>query len=90
MVSRAGFFLKIWECCETLFSLGSVERRDAYNILSLQLSVSACYDCNDMTDNTIRGVQDFEMRTKKEFWKQIKNGLASESILFRFFYLYHQ
>ncbi|KAG6635865.1 hypothetical protein CIPAW_11G072500 [Carya illinoinensis] len=32
---RKSFLEEIWKCCRTLFSLGTLERRDAYNVLSM-------------------------------------------------------
>lgn len=67
--------MKIWNCCKTLFSLGSLERRDGYTMLSLCLSFfSSINGCN----NTDIGVAEevFDLRSEMEFWDEIKRGLV--------------
>ncbi|KAL9663396.1 hypothetical protein QQ045_018782 [Rhodiola kirilowii] len=83
VLSRAGFYLRIWECCKTLFSLGSMERRDAYTILSLSLSISPFHENIRMLDKAARNIEGFDMRTEKEFWEQIKNGLVDKESIVR-------
>ncbi|CAM8877721.1 unnamed protein product [Rhodiola kirilowii] len=80
---RLGFYLRIWECCKTLFSLGSMERRDAYTILSLSLSISPFHENIRMLDKAARNIEGFDMRTEKEFWEQIKNGLVDKESIVR-------
>nr|XP_048320592.1 uncharacterized protein LOC107430356 isoform X2 [Ziziphus jujuba var. spinosa] len=78
----SSFFLKIWNCCRTLFSLGPLERRDAYSILSLYLSVLPCSeDCGDVDMG--HEVEGFDIRTQKEFWDVIKRGLVDKEGLVR-------
>lgn len=67
--------MKIWKCCRTLFSLGPVERRDAYSVLSLYLSFLPC-DADK--------VAGLDISADKEFWEEIKRGLVS-SIIFSSF-----
>uniref|UniRef100_A0A7N0VHV0 tRNA (guanosine(18)-2'-O)-methyltransferase TARBP1 n=1 Tax=Kalanchoe fedtschenkoi TaxID=63787 RepID=A0A7N0VHV0_KALFE len=81
VLSRGGFFSRIWECCKTLFSRGSMERRDAYNILSLIQSISLFHE--DLHDKTVRDIEDFDMRSEKEFWEQIKFGLVDKESIVR-------
>lgn len=69
--------MKIWKCCRTLFSLGHLERRDSYNLLSLYLSFFPCKeDCEDADTSDI--VEEFDIRDEKEFWDEIKRGLVLE------------
>ncbi|KAL0667181.1 hypothetical protein Bca4012_029885 [Brassica carinata] len=42
--SRNGIKKRIWECCKKLFSVGSIERRNAYSVLSLCLSSGSWTD----------------------------------------------
>ncbi|GMN30914.1 hypothetical protein TIFTF001_003022 [Ficus carica] len=69
MLSRNFFFVKIWKCCRTLFSLGPVERRDAYSVLSLYLSFLPC-DADK--------VAGLDISADKEFWEEIKRGLIDK------------
>ncbi|OMP07602.1 tRNA/rRNA methyltransferase, SpoU [Corchorus olitorius] len=82
ILSRNHFFKRIWICCRRLFSLGSLERRDAYSILSLYLSFFSCtdtYENADMSD----GEEEFDIRSEKELWNEIKRGLVDEEGLVR-------
>ncbi|OMO84282.1 hypothetical protein COLO4_22133 [Corchorus olitorius] len=82
ILSRNHFFKRIWICCRRLFSLGSLERRDAYSILSLYLSYFSCtttYENTDMSD----GAEEFDIRSEKELWNEIKRGLVDEEGLVR-------
>lgn len=66
--------MKIWKCCGTLFSLGPIERRDAYSVLSLYLSFLPGKDeCGDADKVGL------DIRADKEFWNVIKRGLVSSS-----------
>lgn len=69
--------MKIWKCCKTLFSLGPLERRDAYTILSLYLSFFSCIDGCENADLGV-GEEAFDLRAEKEFWGEIKKGLVFE------------
>ncbi|KAK7251820.1 hypothetical protein RIF29_35366 [Crotalaria pallida] len=67
--SREHFFVKMWNCCRTLFSIGTLERREAYNVLSLYFSFSwFIEECED-------AVKEFDIRAEKEFWDEIRMGL---------------
>lgn len=80
LVFREHFFIKIWNCCRTLFSGGLLERRNAYNVLSLYFSVSwPTEECED-ADTTI-GIEEFDIRAEKEFWDEIKMGLVFQLCL---------
>lgn len=73
--SRNGFKKRIWECCKKLFSVGSIERRDAYSVLSL------CLSSDSRTDGTESYVSEkddveFDFRSEQEFWEEIKKGLV--------------
>ncbi|KAI7987820.1 putative methyltransferase TARBP1 [Camellia lanceoleosa] len=71
---RKHFFEKIWPCCRTLFSMGPLERRDSYNVLSLYFSFFSCTDGCDNDDASDRE-EGFDIRAEKEFWDEIKKGL---------------
>ncbi|KAL0705465.1 hypothetical protein Bca4012_071890 [Brassica carinata] len=44
ILSRNGIKKRIWECCQKLFSVGSIERKDAYSVLYLCLSSGSWTD----------------------------------------------
>ncbi|XP_039022591.1 uncharacterized protein LOC120155085 isoform X1 [Hibiscus syriacus] len=82
ILSRNQFFMRMWTCCGKLFSLGSLERRDAYRILSLYLSYFSCsvtFENTKITDAT----EEFDIRNEKEFWNEIKRGLVDDESLVR-------
>lgn len=67
--------MKIWNCCKTLFSLGSLERRDGYTMLSLYLSFfSSIEGCNNSDIGVTEEV--FDLRSEMEFWDELKRGLV--------------
>jgi len=77
LVFRDYFFIKIWSCCKTLFSIGPLERREAYNILSLYFSFSwSIEECEHDDHDTVVITEEFDIRAEKEFWKEIKIGLV--------------
>lgn len=67
--------MKIWNCCRTLFSHGTLERRDAYSVLSLYLSFFPCTEELGDAEMSNR-VEVFDIRAEKEFWDHIKDGLV--------------
>lgn len=69
------FFRKIWECCKLLFSLGPLERRDAYCVLSLYLSFFYGVEGPENADS-INRAEEFDVRDEREFWDEIKRGLV--------------
>lgn len=78
--------MKIWKCCRTLFSLGTVERRDAFGVLSLYLSFFPFTEKNGDSD-TGDEVEHFDIRAETEFWDEIKRGLVLENYHFISYYL---
>lgn len=68
--------MKIWNCCRALFSLGPLERRDAYNVLSLYLYFFPCTEECEVAE-------EFDIRAEKEFWDEIKRGLVLELYFLR-------
>lgn len=67
--------MKIWKCCKKLFSFGTLERRDAYRILSLYLcffphneELGGAGMCDDG--------EEFDIKADKDFWDEIKRGLV--------------
>ncbi|KAK7386290.1 hypothetical protein VNO78_26419 [Psophocarpus tetragonolobus] len=81
--SREYFFIKLWNCCRTLFSIGPLERREAYDILSLYFSFSwSTEECED-ADSDIIKTEEFGIRAEKEFWDEIKIGLVDKESLVR-------
>ncbi|GAV91703.1 hypothetical protein CFOL_v3_35093, partial [Cephalotus follicularis] len=82
VITRNSFLVKIWKCCRTLFSLGPLERRDAYTVLSLYVSfLSRGKKCQnaDMKDKA----EEFDLSAEKEFWDEIKRGLVDKEGLVR-------
>lgn len=73
--SRNGFKKRIWECCKKLFSVGSIERRDAYSVLSLCLSSGSWTDGAEIFASEEDAV-DFDLRSERELWDEIKKGLV--------------
>ncbi|XP_038906254.1 uncharacterized protein LOC120092116 isoform X2 [Benincasa hispida] len=76
-LSRNRFLMKIWKCCKKLFSFGTLERRDAYRILSLYLcffphneELGGAGMCDDG--------EEFDIRADKDFWDEIKRGLVDK------------
>ncbi|KAH6767928.1 tRNA/rRNA methyltransferase family protein [Perilla frutescens var. frutescens] len=82
VLTRKDIFMKIWKCCKLLFSLGSLERRDAYDILSLYLSFPSPIDEHE--DLNVGGRErKFDLRDDQEFWDEIKRGLLDKESLLR-------
>ncbi|KAK7346778.1 hypothetical protein VNO80_21301 [Phaseolus coccineus] len=82
--SRDYLFIKIWSCCRTLFSIGPLERREAYNILSLYFSFSgSTEECAHDDRDTINITEEFDIRAEKEFWNEIKIGLVDKESIVR-------
>ncbi|KAF7828486.1 putative methyltransferase TARBP1 [Senna tora] len=81
-LSRDYFFIKLWKCCITLFSVGPSERREAYNALSLYFSFLPCIEEHEDAD-TISRTEQFDIRAEKEFWDEIKRGLVDKESLVR-------
>lgn len=82
LVFRAYFFIKMWSCCKTLFSIGPLERREGYNILSLYFSFSwLTEEYEDADSDTVVKAEGFDIRAEKEFWDEIKMGLVFELCL---------
>ncbi|KAE9607417.1 putative tRNA (guanosine(18)-2'-O)-methyltransferase [Lupinus albus] len=71
------FFIKMWNCCRTLLSTGPLERREAFNVLSLYLPFSLS------TKECRNAVEDFDIRAEKEFWDEIRMGLVDKESLVR-------
>lgn len=71
--------MKVWRCCKALFSLGPLERRDAYDILFLYLS---CYSLTDGHEDVNEDDREtsFDLRDDWEFWVEIKRGLVKSFI----------
>ena len=67
--------MKLWNCCRTLFSMGPLERREAYNVLSLYFSFIPYTEEHEDAD-TISRMELFDIVTEKEFWDEIKRGLV--------------
>ncbi|OIV94093.1 hypothetical protein TanjilG_05473 [Lupinus angustifolius] len=71
------FFIKMWNCCRTLLSTGPLERREAFNVLSLYLPFSLS------TEECRNDVEEFDIRAEKEFWDEIRMGLVDKESLVR-------
>ncbi|CAA3014630.1 uncharacterized protein LOC111390252 [Olea europaea subsp. europaea] len=81
-LTRGHLFVKVWRCCKALFSLGPLERRDAYDILFLYLS---CYSLTDGHEDVNEDDREtsFDLRDDWEFWVEIKRGLLDKESLVR-------
>lgn len=84
MAYRNSFLKKIWNCCRTLFTLGLLERRDAYSVLSLYLSFFSCTEGPENPDVRVR-VEEFDITAEREFWDEIKRGLVISALNFPLF-----
>ncbi|KAL1200621.1 hypothetical protein V5N11_019810 [Cardamine amara subsp. amara] len=82
ILSRNGFQKRIWECCKKLFSVGSIERRDAYSVLSLCLSSGSWTDGTESFASEKDAVV-FDLRSERELWDEIKKGLVVDESLVR-------
>lgn len=72
---RRSILEKLWKSCKTMFSLGPLERRDAYSILSLYLSFFTYTDeCQYIYMSSTAEV--FDLRAEKQFWDEMKKGLV--------------
>lgn len=66
--------MDLWKSCKALFSLGPLERRDAYATLSLY---SSFFSITHGPDVSLNGKETmFDLRAQKEFWDEIKKGLV--------------
>ncbi|XP_020262865.1 uncharacterized protein LOC109838846 [Asparagus officinalis] len=76
-LSRSCFAKKIWNVCISMFSLGHLERLDAYNVLSLYFS---SFYMIKLKENTEGGsiCKEFDLRAEREFWKEIQRGLVDK------------
>lgn len=54
--------------------MGSIERRDAYGVISLYLSCFGSVDCAQVKMND--RAEEFDIRAEQEFWDEIKRGLV--------------
>ncbi|CAI9772460.1 unnamed protein product [Fraxinus pennsylvanica] len=81
-LTREHLFVKVWKCCKVLFSLGPLERRDAYDILSLYLSFSSLTDGHEDVNGDDRE-ETFDLRDNWEFWVEVKRGLLDKESLVR-------
>ncbi|KAL1567200.1 tRNA (guanosine(18)-2'-O)-methyltransferase [Salvia divinorum] len=82
VLTREDNFVKIWKYCKLLFVLGSLERRDAYDILSLYFSLPSSAD--EHKDLDIGGREGkFDLRDDQTFWDEIKRGLLDKESLLR-------
>ncbi|PIN08693.1 hypothetical protein CDL12_18734 [Handroanthus impetiginosus] len=82
VLTRKDFFIKIWKSCKILFSLGFLERRDAYDVLSLYLSFPSQTD--EHREVNVGGSEEtFDLRDDEEFWNEIKRGLLDKESLMR-------
>ncbi|KAF5177829.1 tRNA/rRNA methyltransferase (SpoU) family protein [Thalictrum thalictroides] len=82
VLSRDSFSRNIWKGCLALFTLGPLERRDAYSVLSLYIYI--LYSKERRGDITlINGVEEFDIRAEQQFWDEIKKGLVAKEAFVR-------
>ncbi|XP_065031329.1 uncharacterized protein LOC103970039 isoform X3 [Musa acuminata AAA Group] len=75
-VSRACFSEELWNCCSSLFTLGHLERLDAFSILSLYFSIF--YEREDFELSVDKTTYALNIIAKKEFWEEIRKGLVDK------------
>ncbi|XP_019190926.1 PREDICTED: uncharacterized protein LOC109185383 isoform X1 [Ipomoea nil] len=85
VLSRNHILADLWKSCKALFSLGPLERRDAYSTLSLYLSFfSIARGSHGPEDASLNGKETmFDLRAQKEFWDEIKKGLVNKESFVR-------
>ncbi|KAJ6808227.1 uncharacterized protein M6B38_167710 [Iris pallida] len=71
----SSFATDIWKCCISLFSFGDLERRDAFNILSLYFSSFYNQQLYKNVERDNISI-DFDITTEKEFWEEIRRGMV--------------
>ncbi|XP_064989875.1 uncharacterized protein LOC135627659 isoform X4 [Musa acuminata AAA Group] len=80
-VSRACFSEDLWNCCSSLFTLGHLERLDAFSILSLYFS--RFYEIEDFELSVDKTTYALNIIAKKEFWEEIRRGLVDKDAFVR-------
>ncbi|CAL9124432.1 unnamed protein product [Musa textilis] len=81
-VSRACFSEELWNCCSSLFTLGHLERLDAFSILSLYFS--RFYEIEDFDKLSVdKTTYALNIIAKKEFWEEIRKGLVDKDAFVR-------
>ncbi|CAL9207649.1 unnamed protein product [Musa hybrid cultivar] len=80
-VSRACFSEELWNCCSSLFTLGHLERLDAFSILSLYFS--RFYEIEDFELSVDKTTYALNIIAKKEFWEEIRRGLVDKDAFVR-------
>ncbi|CAA7393157.1 unnamed protein product [Spirodela intermedia] len=80
--SRAHFFRNVWQRCIAMFLLGKQERADAYNLISLYLSLLSVEGHVDNVDG------DYNIREDDKFWEEIRKGLVDKDTSVRKHSLY--
>lgn len=74
-IYRAHFLEKMWNCCSSLFQLGQLERRDAYQVLSLYFL--SFYELGgDVKLVEINMDEELDIRGNSILWEQVKIGLV--------------
>ncbi|KAG9154332.1 hypothetical protein Leryth_000767 [Lithospermum erythrorhizon] len=82
VISREHLYVKLWNSCRMLSSLGSSERRDAYAILSLYISFFSFI--GGLEDGYVAsGNGSFDLRNEDDFWDEIRRGLVDKESLVR-------
>ncbi|XP_078440236.1 tRNA/rRNA methyltransferase (SpoU) family protein [Wolffia australiana] len=81
--SRARFLEKLWGTCASMFSLGNQERMDAYNLISLHLSLLP-------EEGLVRTQSDNEYNLGEDdrIWNEIRVGLVDKNAWVRKHSLY--
>ncbi|CAA6657138.1 unnamed protein product [Spirodela intermedia] len=81
-VSYSHFFRNVWQRCIAMFLLGKQERADAYNLISLYLSLLSVEGHVDNVDG------DYNIREDDKFWEEIRKGLVDKDTSVRKHSLY--
>lgn len=72
---RVYFLRRIWDQCIALYSLGPLERRDVFNVLSL---CAPLFSVNKDDRSMYQGdfMEEFDVRKEESLWKMIRKGLV--------------
>ncbi|WOL09568.1 hypothetical protein Cni_G18321 [Canna indica] len=81
-LSRAHFSEELWKCCSSLFTLGHLERLDAFTILSLYFSTF--YETKEFDKLSANDTNEvLDVIAKEEFWEEIRKGLVDIDVSVR-------
>ena len=74
-LSRAHFIRKFWQSCIVMLSSGNQESRDAYNLISLHLSMLHSEEHVNYSNDEKYGIVEDD-----KFWEEIRKGLVCSNV----------